>query len=311
LFGPGQAHYKGQLLVGFPGQQCYLLLSYLLLYRQSHHRERLAAVFWGDEPLSTSRKYLSQNLWKLRQFCQTVGISAEEYLCIDKEFVSFTPLSPYCLDVKLFEAPIIEYRNISGAQLTPLEASRLEQAVELYDGDLLEGVYEDWCLGERERLRLLYLETLTKLMLFHKHHQNYQQGLSYGEQLLRLDNTQEQAHQQVIRLYWLMGNRSAALAQYKRCCQILREELDVGPMPDTQRLYEQIIQHHPPPTTHASPSPEVALSSLVRSEEGLRRWAEQSLRQLARLQTTVEETRMELLSLERLIRVALLNSKET
>ncbi len=40
-----------------------------------------------------------------------------------------------------------------------LMAGRLEEAVGLYAGDLLEGRYDEWLTGERERLTGLHLET--------------------------------------------------------------------------------------------------------------------------------------------------------
>ena len=40
------------------------------------------------------------------------------------------------------------------------QVAELEAAVKLYTGDLLEGLYTDWCLLERERFRLLYPDGL-------------------------------------------------------------------------------------------------------------------------------------------------------
>ena len=39
----------------------------------------------------------------------------------------------------------------------------LQEAVELYGGDLLQSGYDEWLLEERERLRRRYLEALERL----------------------------------------------------------------------------------------------------------------------------------------------------
>jgi hypothetical protein len=52
-----------------------------------------------------------------------------------------------------------------------------------------------------------------------------------------------------------------------------------------------------------------ALSPLIRSEESLQKFADQSLHKLSRLQTIIDETSAELRSLERLIRRTLLDSE--
>jgi two-component SAPR family response regulator len=96
---------------------------------------------------------------------------------------------------------------------------------------------------DQEHLRLLYLNTLFKLMVYHMPQINYLRGLYYGERILSMDNTREMVHRQLMLMYYLSGNRNAALAQYKLCCQILREELVVRQMDETQRLYEHILHN--------------------------------------------------------------------
>jgi DNA-binding SARP family transcriptional activator len=227
-------------------------LCYLLLNPQPHQRERLAAVFWGDHPVDASRKYLSQTLWRLRQLLQAVGAPSHEYLTITNETITFNQASPYWLDIEYFETVIKRYQGISGRHLTPDQADELETAVALYTEELLAGVYEDWLLYDRERLNLLYLDSLSKLMIFHQCHHAYERGLTYGERLLKFDNTREQAHRQIMHLYWLAGDRSAAMAQYKQCVQILRDELGIAPMLETSRLYQQIVHNQLRPSLNAN-----------------------------------------------------------
>lgn len=306
LFGTGQANYNGQPLSGFPDQRASLLFCYLILNAHSHHRERLAAVFWEDVPVAVSRKHLSQTLWRLRQMLQTISVPVEAYLRIDKERIAFAASSDYWLDVEVFEGTITRYQDIPGQKLTTTQANELEQALALYTGDLLEGIYEDWCLFKRERLNLLYLDALGKLMIFHETNKTYEKGLAYGEKILGYDNTRERVHQQIMRLYWLSGQRSAALAQYKHCTQILREELGARPMKATTQLYEQMLNNQFNPTPNNLPNN--ALSPLVNTEDALQTIALLSLQRLSHLQTIVEETGSELRHLERLIRKTLLDS---
>ena len=52
--------------------------------------------------------------------------------------------------------------------MQPEHARQLETILPLYDGELLEGFYEDWAVSERERLRDLNLSSLTRLMRYHR-----------------------------------------------------------------------------------------------------------------------------------------------
>jgi hypothetical protein len=165
--------------------------------------------------------------------------------------VGFVRSSRHYLDVAAFETATSRYQHLSGRELAMKQVAELEAATELHTGDLLTGIYEDWCLCERERLNLLYLSTLSKLMDHFEAHGLYEQALAHGARILAFDNTRETVHRQMMRLYWLLGDRSAALVQFKRCAQILRETLDVTPMEATERLYQQILRE-PSPVAYAS-----------------------------------------------------------
>lgn len=307
LFGTGQASYHGHFLEGFPGQQSALLLCYLLLNPQPHHRERLGVVFWENASTQVCRKNLSQALWRLRQMFLGVEANLDDYLAIGKESIAFNPVGSLWLDLEAFETAITRYHHIPGYKLTTEQVIELEQAVTCYTGDLLEGVYEDWCFYDRERFRLMYLETLGKLMMVHEVNGAYEQGIIYGERILATDNTRERVHQQLMRLHALANNRSAAITQYKRCVQILREELDASPMEETSQLYHQILANQLTPLAEFGHNGN-ALSPLIRSDESMKSLAKLSLHRLTQLQAVIEEAALELQQLERLIKKALLDS---
>jgi DNA-binding SARP family transcriptional activator len=242
LLGTGSASFDDHPLSGFPRQLPWLLLCYLVLNRgRQYDREHLAAVFWGDHDTLCSRKRLRDTVWRLRVGLQMAGASPEQYLGIEEEKIGFMPTTAYWLDLEIFKTAIGRVQNLSGEQLTPEQAASLETAIQLYEGELLEGVYEDWCLSDREHLHLLHLKSLAKLMRFCAANRSYEKSLLFGEQILGIDNTQESIHREMMRVYLLEGDRSAALAQYKRCEQILRDELGVTPVSETVRLYQQIL----------------------------------------------------------------------
>jgi DNA-binding SARP family transcriptional activator len=291
LFGPGRAFINDQPVANFPRRQFFLVFCYLLLnLRHPLLRDQLAAVFWGDFPVQSSRKYLRNALWKLRQELEAAGVTPEDFLLVNDESVSFIQSSAYDLDVERFERVVSAFQDVPGQQLTPDQANELEKTIELYGGDLLEGVYEDWAIYDRERLHLLYLSTLSKLIGFHEVYGHYERGLAYGERILVRDNTREHVHLQMMRLYWLAGDRPAALAQYRRCAQILRDELNILPMKETSAVYQQMIHNQYPGLSAATETNSVP--PLVNENLILR---------LQRLQQVIEDTRIELSQLEALL----------
>lgn len=293
LFGTGQAAYGDNVLAGFPNQQAHHLFCYLVLNRhQIHSREHLAAQFWGDDPTRVSLKRLRNVLWQLRNLLGEVGAQPDEHLVSEDRGVGFAPSNGYYLDVEVFETAIVCYQHLSGRELGPEQTAHLEAALDLYTGDLLSGLYLDWCLIERERLGLLYLTTLCKLISFHEDNGTYERGLDLGRRVLAIDNTRESVHRQMMRLYWLMGDRNAALVQYKRCAQILREALDVAPTEATTNLYQQVMKDQLPLAVLRSTAGSLPLGRGV--DEGTRLQIEEALRSLQRLRATLREADTEL-----------------
>ena len=218
------------------------LLCYLLLYRERpHHRERLADLLWENGSATQSKKYLRQALWQLQSAFDGHQTGMQQGLVLaDSTWVQLNPDIDFTLDVAEFESVCESVSNIPGHLLSPAQGQSLRSVTTLYQGDLLEGWYQDWCLFERVRLQGLYMAMLEKLMRCCEAQGEYAQGCSYGNIILRRDRARERTHRRMMRLYYQAGLRTAALRQYQACVKALQEELEVGPARSTRSLYEQI-----------------------------------------------------------------------
>jgi DNA-binding SARP family transcriptional activator len=137
------------------------------------------------------------------------------------------------------------------------------------------------------------------LMSFHESNGTYERGLSFGQRILACDSTREAVHRQMMRLYGLMGNRNAALAQYKRCSQILRDTLQVAPMEETTRLCQQIVNGRFLPGVPLSGQGVGA--AVDRDARHMQALVGQALDGLQRLQAALDEAGTELRRVSRLI----------
>ena len=219
------------------------LLAYLLLQRHKvHSREILADMFWGEHSQQKARGSLNTALWKLKKALEPEGIPAGTYLKNSHSGeIGFNKDSQYWLDVEIFERGINQILTLPFQTIEESHLVDLNKVLGLYKGDLLEGLYEDWALRERERLRALYLRSLIYLLQFYDFHRAYEKAISYGQRILDLDPLREEIHREMIRLYWENGQRAMAARQYEICRTTLDKELGITPMEDTQRLYTQIL----------------------------------------------------------------------
>ena len=220
---------------GFNSGKTQALLIYLAATRRPYSRAFLAGLFWADLPEVDAQRNLRKSLTNLRQL---VG----PHLVISRQAVSFALSSSYWLDVAELEANLDD-----GATYGSIEA--LQQAIDLYRGEFLEGFYvrdapefEDWVRLQQVRLKALVITALHKLLELYARQADGGgiRSLEYASRLLALDMWREEAHQQMMLLLALNNQRSAALAQYDICCQALMEEFGVEPGAETKRLFERI-----------------------------------------------------------------------
>jgi DNA-binding SARP family transcriptional activator len=218
------------------------LFCYLLLKRERPHpRETLADLLWSDGSSSQVKKGLRQVLWQLQTALGNyVGKEDAPVLLVESDWIQLNPQSDLWLDVAEFERAYSQVQGIPGHQLNAAQVELLQMAVQLYQGELLEGWYQDWCLDERVRFHDLYLAMLDKLMDYCEAQQDYETGLIYELRILCHDRARERTHRRVMRLHYLAGDRAAALRQYERCVAALDRELSVPPSRRTAALYEQI-----------------------------------------------------------------------
>lgn len=266
LFGQFCVRRDEQILSGLAAHRVQELFSYLLLYRdQPHPRETLAGLLWGDSSTIQSRTYLRKALWQLQTALDSRDNPTNSHvLLVEPDWVQLNSKADLWCDVATFEQAFAGAQGRPGTELDIQCVRDLRIAVDLYDGDLLEGWYQDWCLYERERLQQLYLAMLDKLSGYCEAHHECETGLVYGTRILRYEPARECTHQRMMRLHYLSGDRTAALRQYDRCVIVLNAEFGVKPDEDTIALYEQIRANQlhsaqpgqaPAPALVATPAP--------------------------------------------------------
>jgi ABC-type oligopeptide transport system substrate-binding subunit/DNA-binding SARP family transcriptional activator len=226
FLGPLDIRYDDQPLPKPPTLKSQSLLAYLILHRrQPQPRERLAGLFWGDRPERKARHSLATALWHIRRCLPA------DYILSDPQTVQFDPQADLWLDVDEFES----YASHD-------DIARLQSAVALYRGHFLDGFYDDWIINERYRLEALFCEALARLMVAQEARGEHEAALSTALRLLDHDLLREDAHRLAMRAYGHLGQRNAALEQYRRCREIVGEELGAEPMAETTELYQAILE---------------------------------------------------------------------
>jgi DNA-binding SARP family transcriptional activator len=201
-------------------------------------RDLIAEWLWPMRPPGKARRSLSTTLWRLRQAMKCLP-PTQPYLLTERSTLAFNTTAPYWFDVEVFEQKAA-FGLTGSLPCTEAHRRALEEALDLYRGDLLEGCYDDWCLAERERLQLLLLRVLKRLQRHYRLCEAFEAAISCGHRLVTLDPLQEDVHRELMRCHVEAGQRPLAVEQFQRCRETLHKELHIEPMPETWRLYRQI-----------------------------------------------------------------------
>lgn len=199
-------------------------------------RADLASLLWGDGEDGDSRGSLNKALshlrqtlpvWPLRAAGGALGWDATAGVTVDTA----------------------RFRELTRSQ----DPGQLAAAVQLWRGPFLEGfhvpgsaAYDLWLQGERRHWEQDLLATLAGLAGAAEAAAAWAVLLDHGRRALAIDPFQERFHRWVMLALDQMENRAAALAQYKACCLLLRDELGVSPDPATTALRDAIAGGHLP-----------------------------------------------------------------
>jgi DNA-binding SARP family transcriptional activator len=206
------------------GRHAQALFALLVLSRRPRSRDALATDLWPDADGASSAS-LRQALWLVRNAFNGAGVEPDSILEVEPETIGLRPDARIELDAARFEACARDAGCGS------------EAAVELYRGDLAEGLGHECFAAERERLSDLYEDALAEAGEQRLRRADLVGARAAAERLLARDPLREEAHALIIEIHGLTGSRSQVVRQYRRLRAILARELDVEPLPETDVAY--------------------------------------------------------------------------
>lgn len=220
------------------------LLAYLAVAspRGFHRRDKLLPLFWPEADQDHARGSLRKAVHVLRQALGEGAIVSRGDEEIGLDFGGI-----WC-DAAAFEQA--------------LDARAAEQALALYQGDLLNGLhlsdspeFDRWLEAERNRLRQRARAAARELARREERDGNEAGASHWYRRALALFPDDEADLQALVRLLDQSGDRAGALREYDLFARRLADELEVEPSPESRALIERIRARAAPPTSRGSSVP--------------------------------------------------------
>jgi LuxR family maltose regulon positive regulatory protein len=220
------------------------ILKYLLAHRSRPvSQDHLMGWLWPESNLKKARWSLNSAIHALRKLLNSCpSLACANPVLLEEGYYRLGLDVRVETDVEEFGARYERGRRLQKSRRMAEAAVEYEKAVQLYWGDyLVEDLYEDWTLVERERLTNAYMDMLGTLAEHYMQIGQPQESIGACYRLLEKDRCHEGSYRLLIRCYESLDLRGRALHQYWLCEKLLRQEYGVGPSPETQVLYESLL----------------------------------------------------------------------
>jgi LuxR family maltose regulon positive regulatory protein len=221
------------------------ILKYLLAHRaRPVSQDHLMGWLWPESNLKKARWSLNSAIHVLRKLLSRCPSPATvNYILLEEGYYRLCPTVRVETDVDEFDISYEQGRRLEKTHRTEEAAAEYEKAIELYRGDyLVEDLYEDWTMVERERLANAYVDMLDRLAVHYMEIGQYQEAIRACYRLLEKDRCHEDSYRVLMRCYVSLGLRGRALRQYRLCEEILLQEYATAPSSETRSLYRSLLR---------------------------------------------------------------------
>jgi DNA-binding SARP family transcriptional activator len=242
FFGGFEVRRNDEPVVGFGYDKVKAIFAYLVVEPTfPFNRDVLAGLFWPDQTEQKARHSLRQAISQLRSVLE--WDQSNPLILTDRTTLQRNPQAGLVCDVHTFTACLKAAEEDERAGI-----GTLENAVEIYQGELLRGLslaqtesFEEWLSNRREHFHRQAVTALEKIVGYHEGQGNFERSRIAAEKWVRLEPWREEAHRNLMLSLSRTGQRSAALKQYQLCCQSLLDEFGLLPAAETESLHRRIL----------------------------------------------------------------------
>jgi DNA-binding SARP family transcriptional activator len=227
--GPGYILMNGKPIDTWEGHLPRLLF-FFALDRPSITRSEICQAFWPE--LDTDQAVNVFHVTK-RRLHKALDM---DVLVHDDGYYHINPELAIHYDVMDFVGALMDGR----IEDNPERVTAWQKAIDLYRGPFLQGHSDSWILERRQDFQIGYLEALTEMAHVRLEQERPEHALGLLQRALAENNSREDIHRDIMKLYTHLGRRSEAAAHYQRLVEELAKE-NREPAPQTRSLYEEIM----------------------------------------------------------------------
>jgi DNA-binding SARP family transcriptional activator len=237
FFGSFELLWDGEVVSLERNVKAIAILKYLLAHRaRPIPQDFLMGWLWPESDLKRARWSLNSAVYALRKFLGGClpSLPAAETVLFEGGRYRLSPHIGLSVDTDEFDSRCEKGRHLEKAGRMLEAVAEYERALELYRDDyMIEDLYEEWTMIERQRLVDAYTDLLRRLAINCMETGQPRESVRTCYRILEKDRCDEEAHRLLMECFVRLGQRARALRQY------------MTPSPRTRALYTNILKDVP------------------------------------------------------------------
>jgi DNA-binding SARP family transcriptional activator len=234
---------EGELIALGRNRKTLAILKYLLANRSRLvSQDQLMGWLWPESNLKKARWSVNSAIHGLRKLLSEGPSAPANHVVLEEGYYRLCSTIRLETDVDEFDARYERGLRLEKANRAQEAAAEYERAIALYRGDyLVEDLYEDWTMVERERLSNAYVDVLDRLARHYLRAGRHQESIRACYRLLKVDRSHEASYRTLMHCYVILGLRGKALRHYRLCEEVLERMYNTAPASETKALHRSIV----------------------------------------------------------------------
>jgi DNA-binding SARP family transcriptional activator len=234
----GEQLVRERQLPGRQGRTAFVFLA-VNRHRPIHRDELLGAIWPGDAPAQTDSA-LDAILSKLRAVLKAAGCGAA--ITVNSGSITLQLPPETWVDIEAAGNALDEAEGALRRNDLLTAWSLANVAVVISRRPFLPDTEAPWIESQRTALRAMQMRALQCLVNVSAGNAEPLLAIQHAIEMVELDPFRETAYQLLMKMHAAAGDRAEALRVFAKCRELLRDELGVGPSPQTEAVYLEILR---------------------------------------------------------------------
>ncbi len=205
-------------------------------------KDVLIDEFWKNEDLSAIEKNFHPTISHIRKALNSRQTFKQNFIVFRDGAYQLNSELSYSIDTEEFEGFIAEAEKAKKENDTEKFLENLESAHELYRGEFMSGIYEDWAEEKRNYFAEQHLRVLNALAKFSFKEKSWSKALKFATEILTADPFREDMQRLLMKTLAAQGNRAAVKEHFENLQELLKKELGVAPAPETRKVFQELLK---------------------------------------------------------------------